>query len=544
MTRIRLKPIIRCIHVFFIKRPGSNQQHLILISIVNVLLLLMLFGYMSVLAIFAYGRPFCMDAFHVGMLITTHAISVCVLTALISLFKKHTLDNTYLYPIIGLFGLVGDLVIFGLAKRTWLLYIAASIGSLFFITMPVLRSKLSRLVEPSEYAIVFIAAAFIEAGGDKGIDAASNSIYNASLHFWPGLVFLVLALLIGIEPFFGTSNRAIEKLTVHSCQATTNSYQRDTVGYDDQSHCKGDESLLVYQWALYSSLSPFQINDDAGFQLGESKVIVLTITYFEEQQSLNDQSGVILYISAVAPQFSMGSMVVGNSREGKRFSCRISNNPRLLYGIQQLFPKTTNGWWRVYFLRYRILGRNILESVLDSSINSNRNESTVEIVSSYTFLKSGDYLIIECEKNYVTNCEFLIFYKYKKTRFQYFIETDHICENNDYPKLFELLPLRKISEFDQISPSTTLSISATTIFLCIFMLLLFIWISTICGCVIMRRARGLVNLHKESAFSLVSRGVRTTQASGRAAKDPNQKYLAAADRTAQLDIEHMGLMSS
>ncbi|CAF3371831.1 unnamed protein product [Rotaria socialis] len=201
MTRIRLKPIIRCIHVFFIKRPGSNQQHLILISIVNVLLLLMLFGYMSVLAIFAYGRPFCMDAFHVGMLITTHAISVCVLTALISLFKKHTLDNTYLYPIIGLFGLVGDLVIFGLAKRTWLLYIAASIGSLFFITMPVLRSKLSRLVEPSEYAIVFIAAAFIEAGGDKGIDAASNSIYNASLHFWPGLVFLVLALL-SIFPLF------------------------------------------------------------------------------------------------------------------------------------------------------------------------------------------------------------------------------------------------------------------------------------------------------------------------------------------------------
>ncbi|CAF4240122.1 unnamed protein product [Rotaria magnacalcarata] len=178
MTRIRLKPIIRCIHVFFIKRPGSNQQHLILISIVNVLLLLMLFGYMSVLAIFAYGRPFCMDAFHVGMLITTHAISACILTALIR-----------------------DLVIFGLAKRTWLLYIAASIGSLFFITMPVLRSKLSRLVEPSEYAIVFIAAAFIEAGGDKAIDAASNSIYNASLHFWPGLVFLVLTLL-SIFPLF------------------------------------------------------------------------------------------------------------------------------------------------------------------------------------------------------------------------------------------------------------------------------------------------------------------------------------------------------
>lgn len=77
--------------------------------------------------------------------------------------------------------------------------LGASIGSLFFITMPVLRSKLSRLVEPSEYAIVFIAAAFIEAGGDKAMDVVSNAIYNASLHYWPGLVFFVLAL-IGIFP--------------------------------------------------------------------------------------------------------------------------------------------------------------------------------------------------------------------------------------------------------------------------------------------------------------------------------------------------------
>ncbi|CAF1193957.1 unnamed protein product [Rotaria sordida] len=95
-----------------------------------------------------------------------------------------------------------------------LLYIAASIGSLFFITMPVLRSKLSRLVEPNEYAIVFIAAAFIEAGGDKAIDAASNSIYNASLRFWPGLVFFVLALL-GIFPLLIMSYLAYtEKKTI------------------------------------------------------------------------------------------------------------------------------------------------------------------------------------------------------------------------------------------------------------------------------------------------------------------------------------------
>ncbi|CAF5163311.1 unnamed protein product, partial [Rotaria magnacalcarata] len=70
--------------------------------------------------------------------------------------------------------------------------------------------------------------------------------------------------------------------------------------------------------------------------------------------------------------------------------------------------------------------------------------------------------MIECNKDDVANCEFLIFYKYKRTQCQYFSETDHICENNDYPKLFKLLPLREISEFDKISPWTTFSMSATT----------------------------------------------------------------------------------
>ncbi|CAF1194036.1 unnamed protein product [Adineta ricciae] len=214
ITSIRLQPIIHCIQVFLTKRPGHNQQHLLLISITNILLLLMLFGYMSMFSLFAYGRPFCMNALDVGLLATTHAISACLFTLIISLLGKQQLDKSYSLPIIGLLALVGDLLLFGLAKSNWLLYMGAFIGSFFFITMPILRSKLSRLVEPHEYAIVFIAAAFIEAGGDKAMEAVSNAIYNASLHFLPGLVFLVLALL-GLFPLLIMSYLAFsEKKTI------------------------------------------------------------------------------------------------------------------------------------------------------------------------------------------------------------------------------------------------------------------------------------------------------------------------------------------
>ncbi|CAF3673881.1 unnamed protein product, partial [Adineta steineri] len=76
---------------------------------------------------------------------------------------------------------------------------ASCIGSLFFITLPVLRSKLTRMIEVDEYAIVFIGAGVIEVLGHSGLGIAGNSIYNASMNFFPGLVFIVFAS-IGLLP--------------------------------------------------------------------------------------------------------------------------------------------------------------------------------------------------------------------------------------------------------------------------------------------------------------------------------------------------------
>lgn len=65
--------------------------------------------------------------------------------------------------------------------------------------MPVLRTKLIRLIAVNEYAIVFIGAGIVETLGRSGVGAAANAIYNASLNFFPGLIFMVFAL-IGLFP--------------------------------------------------------------------------------------------------------------------------------------------------------------------------------------------------------------------------------------------------------------------------------------------------------------------------------------------------------
>ena len=213
LTRARLKPITRIITVFVVKRSDNKRQSIILITIVTILLLFLLFGYSSIFALYLYGHPFCLDSFSVGLLSLAQASTIFIASFLIVLCKKK-LNDSYFLPLIGSFAFTSGLILFSVAKKIWLLYIgrvtaviiyslifgffllvllAVCIGSLFFITLPVLRTKLTRLVEANEYAVVFIAAGIVETTGHHAVGALANAIYRASLHVFPGLVFLVFA---------------------------------------------------------------------------------------------------------------------------------------------------------------------------------------------------------------------------------------------------------------------------------------------------------------------------------------------------------------
>jgi hypothetical protein len=122
LARIRLKPITRIVTVFIVKRSGSKRQQLALITIILILLQTVLLGYLSIFSLYLYGRPLCLDAFHVSLLSSTQAIILFLLSMLAALSKK-SLDNTYLLPVLGSLAVIVNIIIVGFAKRIWLLYI-------------------------------------------------------------------------------------------------------------------------------------------------------------------------------------------------------------------------------------------------------------------------------------------------------------------------------------------------------------------------------------------------------------------------------------
>jgi hypothetical protein len=122
LARIRIKPIARIVTVFTAKRSGSKRLQLAIITIVLILIQSVLFGYLSVFALYLYGRPMCFDSLNVSLLSSVPAIAVFLLSMFTALIKK-PMDRTYLLPILGSIAAIINLIMLGLAKRIWLLYI-------------------------------------------------------------------------------------------------------------------------------------------------------------------------------------------------------------------------------------------------------------------------------------------------------------------------------------------------------------------------------------------------------------------------------------
>jgi hypothetical protein len=133
------------------------------------------------------------------------------------------------------------------------------------------------------------------------------------------------------------------------------------------------------------------------------------------------------------------NLSVNTTEISKGFSCRLLGAVRLLHTIKPLFFTKNHGWWRVSVIRNRGFGRKLVQPALDSTIFSTQNKTDVEILSSDIFLISGDYVLVECERNHESVCKFLILYAYKNVAYPSF--TDHVysCETNDYPDLFKFV---------------------------------------------------------------------------------------------------------
>lgn len=198
IAQVKLGPIKKILTVYLVKRQENKQRRLLTNIAAHLGFIVMLCGHVAVFFLYLYGSPFCFDSFRVGILTVVQIGTAVLLTVPFTLTIAKRTDTLFI-PMLGCLCYMAQFLILAITKHVWLLYLGVCIGSIFFVTTPIIRSRISKLVEPNEYAVVFILASIFESAGYYAISAVVNEIYRLTLSFDSSFIFFILAFL-GIFP--------------------------------------------------------------------------------------------------------------------------------------------------------------------------------------------------------------------------------------------------------------------------------------------------------------------------------------------------------
>lgn len=198
LKNVRLSPIRGIYQVFLIKRQRHDQRTIILLTLTQIMLFIVLFGFANIHPLYLYGKPLCFNVLDLAIL-TSAQFSLMIVISLALSFWQNRYTTSLLVPFISILLYIVHLVLFGLAGTAWFLYLAVFVGCLFFVGMAALRSQLTKLVNDTEFALVFIATGIVETLGSYVVGIIANAIYARTIDIYSGIIFFILAG-IGLFP--------------------------------------------------------------------------------------------------------------------------------------------------------------------------------------------------------------------------------------------------------------------------------------------------------------------------------------------------------
>ncbi|XP_074842070.1 lysosomal proton-coupled steroid conjugate and bile acid symporter SLC46A3 [Carettochelys insculpta] len=167
----------------------------------RTLIIVLLFSFMmyfftsvggsSLYTLYELDEPLCWNELYVGY--GAAASTSVFLTSFLGVYLfSHCLKDIYIV-FIGIFSYVGGMVMAAFAKTTLLMFLMRVPSLLCFMPIPVLRSMLSKVVLPSEHGAVFACIACLEVVTGASSIAVFNSLYAATVAWFPGFSFLFSA---------------------------------------------------------------------------------------------------------------------------------------------------------------------------------------------------------------------------------------------------------------------------------------------------------------------------------------------------------------
>ncbi|MED6233038.1 hypothetical protein ATANTOWER_006087 [Ataeniobius toweri] len=154
------------------------------------------FGSRELYVLYELSSPLCWGSALIGYGLAAH--NLAYLSSLLGLrIMQRCLQDSWV-ALVGLVSNITGLVVFSVADITQLMFTGYGLCFLFMASTPVLRSKLSKLVDPSEQGALFASVACVESLCFLVGSSVFNSLYPATLHFMKGFTFLFAAIILVI----------------------------------------------------------------------------------------------------------------------------------------------------------------------------------------------------------------------------------------------------------------------------------------------------------------------------------------------------------
>ncbi|XP_059389789.1 proton-coupled folate transporter-like [Carassius carassius] len=184
-------------HLYSSDAPQGRRAELWLYTICFFLVVSVHLGCSDLYVLYELSSPLCWGPELIGY--GSAAKNLAYLTSLMGLRAMQCCMKDSWVALVGLISNIVGLIAISFANTTALMFTGYGLCFLFMASTPVLRSKLSKLVDPLEQGALFASVACVEGLCSLVSSVVFNSLYPATLHFMKGFPFIFGAIMLLIS---------------------------------------------------------------------------------------------------------------------------------------------------------------------------------------------------------------------------------------------------------------------------------------------------------------------------------------------------------
>ncbi|MCI4388206.1 hypothetical protein PGIGA_G00083040 [Pangasianodon gigas] len=201
------------LRIYSLFAQGSRRRNCLLILLIIIFCSFSFgnFGGLSLVTLYELNEPLCWNEILIGYGSALSTAVFAVSFVGVYVLSRCLSDTTIIF--IGMLSVFVGLVMMAFVKTTLLMFLVRIPMLLAIMPFPVMRSMLSKAVSKTEQGALFACVSAIDNLTTTAATAAFNSIYAATVAWFPGFAFLLAGgfclipmSLLGVLRFFGLEN--------------------------------------------------------------------------------------------------------------------------------------------------------------------------------------------------------------------------------------------------------------------------------------------------------------------------------------------------